>query len=37
MKDNNFYLNVLENEEPGQFGNEFKLHVFKNKEDVEFD
>lgn len=29
MNDPMFYIRVLENEEPGQLGNEFKMHIFK--------
>ena len=31
-KDPSFYLFVLENEEPGQYGHEFKMHIFKTED-----
>lgn len=36
MKDNSFYMKVLEQEDPTQVGNEFKLHVFKAMPELEF-
>jgi hypothetical protein len=30
VNDSQFYLRVIELEEPGQLGNEFKMHIFKS-------
>ena len=36
-RDPAFYLYVLEQEEPGQYGHDFKMHIFKDQSEVEFD